>query len=294
MIVTYNGMQWVDRCITSLEESTAGVGVIVVDNGSTDGTASHVPSRYPDVVWMPQQRNLGFGAANNIGIRYAMEHEADYVLLLNQDASVDSDTIEKLINQGDGHSLISPLQLNGDGTRLDTMFNMALRKQHNGLYDDQLVRKQLADSYEIGEVCAACWLMPAALIREIGLFNPLFFHYGEDNNYYQRMSFHGFGVRLVPQARMYHDREVRGNIYAYNNNKLRRDILLRLTDINRRLIVCLMRSFSLLIDCYFVEFPRRNYTPGLFARDMLWAIFHLRSILRSRRIDRGKGAYLNP
>ena len=79
IIVTYNAMQrgWIDRCMQSLQASTVLATPIIVDNGSTDGTREHIPATYSDIIWMPQDRNLGFGQANNVGIRYALEHNAD-------------------------------------------------------------------------------------------------------------------------------------------------------------------------------------------------------------------------
>ena len=95
VIVTYNAMHrnWADRCLQSLEESSVPVTSIFVDNCSVDGTRDYIPSRYPQVVWLPQDHNLGFGQANNVGIRYALNHGADYVLLLNQDAALSTDAL---------------------------------------------------------------------------------------------------------------------------------------------------------------------------------------------------------
>ena len=72
IIVTYNAMRrsWIERCLDSLRGSSVPVTPIVIDNGSTDETRTFVPQRYPEAVWLPQEKNLGFGQANNIG--YAM------------------------------------------------------------------------------------------------------------------------------------------------------------------------------------------------------------------------------
>ena len=224
IIVTYNAMQrgWIDRCMQSLQASTVLLTPIIVDNGSTDGTREHIPDTYSDIIWLPQDRNLGFGQANNVGIRYALEHQADYVLLLNQDAALAPDAIEKMLAVSDGESLLSPLHLNGDGTRIDELFRYSLRQSVNLMADDLLIRYQLSPSYESAEICAACWFMPVALIRKIGGFNPLFFHYSEDNNYYHRLQYHGVKTLLVPDTFMFHDRLLQGNVQAYNRHRLRR------------------------------------------------------------------------
>ena len=95
VIVTYNGMKWVERCLDSLRQSTYPITPIVIDNLSTDGSKEYIPSHFPEVIWLPQEKNLGFGQGNNVGMRYALEHDADYVLLLNQDAYLHKDSIKK-------------------------------------------------------------------------------------------------------------------------------------------------------------------------------------------------------
>ena len=183
VIVTYNGMQhdWIGKCLKSLEQSTMPVTAIVVDNNSTDGTREYVPEHFPDAVWFPQEKNLGFGQANNLGIKYALDNGADYILLLNQDATIHPDALRLLTDASDGESLLSPVHLNGDGTKLDEMFRISIKPKDGMLFSDLLLNKKLEKSYETGEICAACWLLPADVVRKIGGFNPLFFHYGEDN-----------------------------------------------------------------------------------------------------------------
>ena len=288
IIVTYNAMQrgWIDRCMKSLAESTIPVVPIIVDNGSTDGTRDYVPATYPDAIWMPQERNLGFGQANNVGMRYALQNEADYVLLLNQDAALDSDAIEKMIAVGDGESLLSPLHLNGDGTRIDEIFRFTLRDARNFMNDDLLIRHKLAPCYETGDICAACWLMPISLIRKIGGFNPLFFHYSEDNNYYHRMLYHGVRTLLVPQVYMYHDRLLQGNIQVFNRRRLRRDLLLSATNINLSFGKCCLRWIKRLYECYFLDCPSHQYIPGAWVVEMGWLLLHIRSIIKSRCVEK--------
>ena len=109
IIVTYNGHKWVDFCLGSLRASTVQTIPLVIDNGSTDGTLDYIREHYPEAVLFPQEKNLGFGQANNVGIRYALAHGADYCLLLNQDAAISADSIELMLAQSDGESLLSPI-----------------------------------------------------------------------------------------------------------------------------------------------------------------------------------------
>ena len=284
IIVTYNAMrrQWIDRCLKSLAESTVPVVPIVIDNASIDGTRDHVPANYPEVVWLPQQQNLGFGQANNVGIRYALEHDADFVLLLNQDAAVSSSAVEDMVDVSDGESLYTPVHLNGDATSFDFMFRQALLKHPDMFVDDLYLDKTLQPSYPVGEICAACWFLPIRVIKLIGGFNPLFFHYGEDCNYYQRLVYHGFKTVLVPHARMMHDRKQFGDEQAHLFRSTRRDLLLILCDVNQG---GWQRTKNVLR--MFIHRPVNKW-PALVV-ELGWVIGHIGNISRSRKAEKKKG-----
>ena len=286
VIVTYNGMQhdWIEKCLKSLEQSTMPVTAIVVDNNSTDGTREYVPKHFPDAVWFPQEKNLGFGQANNLGIKYALENGADYILLLNQDATIHPDALKLLTDASDGESLLSPVHLNGDGTKLDEMFSYSVHKAGGTLLDDILTKKPMAKGYSVGEICAACWLLPANVVRKIGGFNPLFYHYGEDNNYYQRLVYHNVKTLLVPAATMCHDRQLYGNIEAYKNKLLHRDILFITTNINLAASKIMFFLVRKLIRLYTTE--RKQYKVGGFTKEILWTLYHITTIRNSRHNDR--------
>ena len=289
IIVTYNAMRWIDWCLESLRNSCVETTVIVVDNCSTDDTRSHFPSAYPEVVWMPQDRNLGFGQANNLGMRYALENGADYVLLLNQDAAVDKNAIRHMLEVSDGESLVTPLMFNGDGTRFDTMFGYTIKDVSISLLSSMILNGSLPEKAFIGETCAACWMMPVSMIRRIGGFNPLFFQYGEDNNYYQRIRYNKICNILAPKARIYHDRGLVGNVLAYKTKQLRRDMILVACDINSSLGKCLLKELRLLVRCYVYDLPKKSYKPGTFICEAFWILLHLRSVIESRRKERQVG-----
>lgn len=78
-----------DRCIGSLRRSEYPVDTVVIDNGSQDATVALLKERYPEVHVVCNRENLGFGKANNIGMRLALEKGYDAVFLLNQDAWID-------------------------------------------------------------------------------------------------------------------------------------------------------------------------------------------------------------
>ena len=90
IIVSYNFERWIDRCLNSLRQSEQQADVVVIDNASQDRTVSLIESRYPEVRLIKSKENLGFGRANNIGMKIALKEGYDAVFLLNQDAWIDA------------------------------------------------------------------------------------------------------------------------------------------------------------------------------------------------------------
>ena len=234
IIVTYNSLKWIDKCLGSCEVSDT----IVIDNSSTDSTVDHIREHYPEVTLMENKSNIGFGQANNIGIQKALSEGAEYVFLLNQDAYLDGDCIDNLIKvhkDNPDYGILSPIHLNGIGTDLDHNFSEYLRN----IFSDKLLFDLLTGNtkqvYSLTFVNAAGWLIPKSTIDRVGLFDPMFFQYGEDENYCQRVRYHGLKIGVVPAASIRHDREnmIRPDkTRKFDENALERQIKLYLGDVN--------------------------------------------------------------
>lgn len=212
IVVTYNGSKWVDKCFGGLLNSTFPVKIIAVDNCSSDDTLDLLRGKFPSVEIVGLNKNLGFGGANNVGIAIAQKAGADYIFLLNQDAWVDPDTIENLIRVDkmfSGFGIISPVHLNGDGNAFDYGFMNCLcgSKEKIHLSDFYLKPKaELNNIYRIDFVNAAAWLLSRKTIEKVGGFNPLFFQYGEDQDYVNRCKYFRLKIGFVPLAKVYHGR----------------------------------------------------------------------------------------
>ena len=208
VIVTYNGLKWLDRTIKSASSSK----VIVVDNNSKDGTVNFIANYYSDITLIKQENNLGFGRANNIGIREALRRGADHILLLNQDAYLESNTIEQLTrvaSQNPEYGILSPIHLDGSGKRFDRNFTNYVHYDKNKDFFSDALFDRLTGIYEVPFVNAACWFLPRKTLETIGGFDPIFFHYGEDENYCQRLLYHGIKIGVVSNCYVRHDRENR-------------------------------------------------------------------------------------
>ena len=212
IIVTYNAMKWAEKCFTSLRNSSISVQVIVVDNGSTDGTQDFIKKNFAEIDLIQSERNLGFGKANNIGIEKAYKNGADFFYLMNQDAWLYENSLSELIKVYDHYSdknaigILSPMHLDGSEKLLDIFLDkyIATNFEKTRLISD-LYLQNVKPYYEISFINAAHWLIPKDTIETVGGFNPYFFHYGEDNEYVNRLHYHKKKILLVPSSKVVHD-----------------------------------------------------------------------------------------
>lgn len=211
IVITYNGKKWLDKCFGSLLMSSIPLEIIAIDNSSSDGTPDIIKENFPEVELIVSKTNLGFGQANNIGLKKALKEGADYVFLLNQDAWIQTDTIAKLVSiqlSSPEYGILSPLQLNGDGNDFDYLFKIYLAQSGHLTYSfDQYPVDSRNHILDMDMVNAAAWLISRPVLMQIGGFNPYFYHYGEDTEYLNRCIFHNIKVGAVPVTYINHDRE---------------------------------------------------------------------------------------
>lgn len=202
-------MQWLSDCL----ETTKGISTVVIDNHSTDQTVNFIETHYPSVTLLKQNENLGFGKANNLGISYALKMGAESVFLLNQDAYLTEGTIQRLMKvhiDNPEYGILSPIHLNGSGKKLDLNFSKYLNQSNdNQFYSDYVLNKNLASVYDVAFINAAGWFISKKCLLTVGGFDPIFFHYGEDDNYCQRVLYHGLKIGVVPDTFIRHDRDDR-------------------------------------------------------------------------------------
>ncbi|MBU4539353.1 MAG: glycosyltransferase family 2 protein [Weeksellaceae bacterium] len=211
IIVTYNAMKWAERCFSSLRKSSAPVNIIAVDNGSTDGTQDFIKTNFPEVELIQSEENLGFGKANNIGIETAYKKNADFFYLMNQDAWIFENSVAELLNVYNSYpnkseiGILSPIHLDGSEKKLDIFIDKYIAMNFENRMISDFYLNSPKPYYEISFVNAAHWLIPKETIEKAGGFNPYFFHYGEDNEYVNRVHYHQKKIVLVSASKAVHD-----------------------------------------------------------------------------------------
>ena len=231
VVVAYNALPWIERCL----ESVRGHETIVVDNGSSDGTPAFVRERFPDVRLI-EQENIGMGGGNNAGMRVA---SGRYFLLLNSDAWVVGDAVERLVRFADEHpdaAVVGPRLQYPDGRlqRSVRAFPTLWRLATEYLFLRKLgPRTQVLNSFYGGgfahdETREVDWLFgPCLLVRrhaadEVGLFDEDFFMFSEETDWSYRFHQAGWKVYFHPDAEVVHvggashgDRLYRENVRSH-------------------------------------------------------------------------------
>jgi len=278
IVVTYNGMRWIERCLNSLLQSSLVPDVFILDNDSKDGTADYIEEHYPQMHLARCNYNSGFAGGNNIGFQYALEKGYDYVYLMNQDAWVLPDTLRTLVEIQQRHpefAVLSPMQKQADGEH----FNRAFGRD---VVPAAIPVKGEPALSEVQYVMAAHWLMSRQCLERIGLFASLFPIFGNDDNYCQRIHFHGMKMGIVTSVDAIHDHIYRSDRpidqVVYQNYYMAS--LVRLCNINRPIIVPLL----LLLPYTVVKTAR--YHSWLPWRRLIDVLGHMKTVLRTRRITR--------
>ncbi|MGQ1891296.1 glycosyltransferase family 2 protein [Thermophagus sp. OGC60D27] len=230
IVVTYNGAKWVDKCFASLVNSSVPLKILAIDNGSSDGIVVQIRSKFPQVEVIETNTNLGFGKANNIGLKRVLDEKADYAFLLNQDAWVEKDTIEKLVDvhqRNKEFGILSPIEYYKPN-QLDIKFKKFYAPKE--LLDN--LTSSPEEIYQTEFINAAAWLIPFESITHIGGFDPIFSHYGEDVDFCHRLLRDNKKIGIVTNASYFHDRPqilIKDSPLKkqLNHNKIRKILFLR-------------------------------------------------------------------
>jgi len=206
IVVSWNGRRYLEACLRAVEDQRGvRTEIILVDNGSTDGTIGLVRSMFPRVRIVRLEQNRGFAGGNNAGAR---EARGEFLAFLNNDTVPESNWLSALrrgIDREAGFSLVTSriVYLHDPGV-IDSAGDGLFRaggafKWHHG------ERRETADApMEVFGVCGAACLMPKAVFEELGGFDADFFASHEDVDLSYRARLHGYRCRYVPAALVHH------------------------------------------------------------------------------------------
>jgi GT2 family glycosyltransferase len=213
VVVTYNGLPWIEQCL----DSVRGNETVLVDNGSSDGTAAFVRGRFPEVT-VVEQENRGLAAGWNLGIEHT---SCRYVLLLNSDAWLHDGALDAMVAFADAHpeaAVVGPRLRNPDGSlqrsvrgfptlwRLATEYfflrklaprSRALNAFYAGGFDHETV-------YDAEFLMGAVWLVRRGAIALVGPADDRFFLFSEEVDWAYRFRQAGWRSLFFPGAEATH------------------------------------------------------------------------------------------
>lgn len=243
VVLTYCEEEEATACVRSLLESTyPELEILLVDNGSPDGSGERLHDRYPGLEYLQTGSNLGYAGGNNRGIREALVQGADYVLVLNADTTVEPDAVGHLVaaaRSGDRVGGVGPKILYGDrperiwyaGGRFSALHGLGLPRGE-GEIDS---RKSGEPIEEVTFITGCAFLLSARAIREVGPFADDFFIYAEDAEICVRLRRADYHLLYQPEARVLH--------WTEPEESERTPFQIRMRDRNRRRLM--RRHFSL-------------------------------------------------
>ena len=205
VIVNYRQPSLTEEAVASLagQGGKCRVSTIVVDNGSADGSLERLKKSCAGCTVLDAGGNLGFSGGNNVGIRYALDHGAEYILLLNNDAAVERGSVEALLAAAGPKTIAAPkIVFASDSSRVWYGGGHVSRMRGGFYHDEDCASDSSARDVDFASGC--CMLLPATFFRGCGLMDERFFLYCEDAELCLRAVRAGYRIRYEPRAVVRH------------------------------------------------------------------------------------------
>jgi GT2 family glycosyltransferase len=197
-------------CLASLARSTyQHHHMIVLDNASTDGSVEAIRDQFPGVEIIHLTRNLGYAGNNNVGIQAALERDADWVFVLNEDTILDPECLSHLVSVGESDARIGivgpmvyhydePTIIQSAGGRLGRYWEA----QH--IAQNEPDTQQFTDPHAVSWISGCAILVRRAVIEQVGMLDERFFYYWEETEWCLRAAKSSWRILHVPRARIWH------------------------------------------------------------------------------------------
>jgi len=205
IVLNYNGNETILNCLSSIYQSDyLKFEVVLVDNDSQDGSFELAKKNFSRAHFIKSPENIGFARGNNLGIRFALEKFADYVLVLNNDAYLEKNTLSKLLSLAQSRNksaIINPLILNENGQDIwfagGTIQWLKMKTLH--------LKKVISNNPYQTQYCTGCAMfIDKEIFKKIGLFDERYFLYYEDADFSVRAKKAGFNLLICPSAKVTH------------------------------------------------------------------------------------------
>ena len=211
IILNWNGKEDTLECLASVKKlNYSNYEILLVDNGSSDNSVNEISKQYPDITLLQTGENLGYAGGNNVGVRWALDHDADYILLLNNDTIVATDLLSAFtnaINLLPSGSILGAkiyfydnpetLWFAGGRWRNDTN-----RFEHIGYGQPDKI--EFNHITEVDYITGCALFADAETFKEIGVLGEDFFLTYEETDWCYRAKAKGHKCIVIPEAKLWH------------------------------------------------------------------------------------------
>jgi len=215
LIVNWNTKDYLLHCLESIfrKVNAPSWEVILIDNGSQDGSGAEARKRFPSIDLIENHENVGFAKAMNQGLKKA---SGKYILLLNPDTEIKEGAFDRLLAFMDTHLEIGATGaqlLNPDGSRQNSIANfpslateLLNKSLLRGLFPKEFPgkEKEYPEPIEVDSVIGACLMVRRKVVEEVGFLDENYFLFLEETDWCYRMKKAGWKVYHIPQAEVFH------------------------------------------------------------------------------------------
>ncbi len=196
------------KTIKSLKRQTTELDIIVVENGSTDGSYEYIVNCFPNVIVLKNIKNLGFAGGVNVGIKYCLENSYEFIALLNNDASAEKKWLEQALEpmeKDDSIGIVTSKILSKNGRTIDsTGIAYTTWGLPYPINNDASAEKNQQTSCFVFAASGGACVFRSKVFLEIGLFDEDFFAYYEDVDISFRAQLSGYRVWYESTSLVYH------------------------------------------------------------------------------------------
>jgi len=248
IVVNYNGLEDTLECLQSIYASTLVPTVLVVDQHSACKELKEIKDKYPQTVGLQLNQNLGYANGVNAGLRWAIDHQYDYVAMMNNDTVVSPELFATLLESAEPKSLLTAFIYRYENRSVVWYGGGEINRITGGVKHWGKAGKSVRHNDFYCTFATGCFaVMPISLVKDVGYLNEDFYMYCEDVDYCIRLQNKGYRIKVVAQAKLWHkvSRKTGGSTSPFQNYYISRNRLM-CVDAYRSYYRCTAKLFTLI------------------------------------------------
>jgi GT2 family glycosyltransferase len=294
IIPNWNGKNSLKRCLDSVLNQSTIASIILIENGSNDGSLEYVKKEYSSIKIIDNKKNLGFSGGVNAGIKYALDNNYTYIALLNNDAVADKKWLENMLRSiklDKKIGIVTPKMLSNRNNELDSTGDYLTRwglpyPRGRGVVD----QKQYDRSINVFSASGGASLYRAEMFNKVGLFDEDFFAYYEDMDLSFRAQLAGWKIIYEPTSIVHHQIGATSNkIKGFTTYQTMKNLpWLILKNIPLRYLIGVMIRFSIAYLSFALSSIRRGQFTFALKGILISSIYIPKKLIQRYKIQKNK------